>query len=377
MGHLHQRDQRTDGYRVQQFSAENLDGFLSLHELTYGGEPTTELFDWRYNSPYLDEIPIFVALDDADTVVGATAFLPFRIAAGDTAALALQPANAMVHPEHRRNGLFSRTLTSAIDHYRESDAEFFFNFPTPPALPALTKLGWEDVGTMPTCFRLQHPVALLNGSVPDSITPVASRIATTVAKGHCRIRRGFADCDPSIDVERYDDVPVDLFVDLYEENVPERVHVVKDRAYVGWRFGNPTWDTVSYVARRDGRPVTGLVACTRQANGITVTVLMSVLPSTAVDRDTDALVAVLDAVVDDHRHVDVIRVSGYSLPDSILERFDFLSNHAFPLSRVTNKTHLVTRPIVDDAEDQWYLGGHNISGKDNWLIELADQDAPF
>ncbi|KTG07559.1 GNAT family N-acetyltransferase [Haloferax profundi] len=377
MSHLPRQEERTDGYRIQQFTQDHLDGFLALHELTYGGHPSTALFEWRYNSPYLDEIPIFVAVDDTGTVVGATAFLPFKIAAGDSTALALQPANAMVHPDHRRNGLFSRTLTSAIDHYEDSDAEFFFNFPTAPALPALTKLGWKEVGTVPTWFRLQRPVAVLDGAVPDSIAPVASRIATALAKAHNRIRRGVATGDTSVDVERYDELPVGLFTELYEENTPEHIHVVKDRKFFAWRFGNPEWDTVSYVARREGHPIAGLVASTRRTDGLTATALMSVLPPADADPDIDALVVLLDAVVGDHRDVDVIRVSGSSLPTSVLERFGFLDNHALPLSRVTNKTHLVTRPIVDDAEHKWYLDEKLLTSQNQWVVELADQDAPF
>jgi GNAT superfamily N-acetyltransferase len=77
-------------------------------------------FEWRYeNNPYTTSPIIFLAIDD-EKVVGFRAFVLQKYIVKNESFSTYSPADAIVHPDYRRRGLFSRLNEAFIKFLTES-----------------------------------------------------------------------------------------------------------------------------------------------------------------------------------------------------------------------------------------------------------------
>lgn len=359
-----------DPYTIRRYESADRDGYRSLYETVYRAEPV-DWFEWRYvSSPYLPHVPIFVAETGGD-VVGAVAFLPFPVRAGARHVLALQPADAMVHPNHRRQGLFTRILRAAIDHYVDREPSLFFNFPTEDAKPGLAKHGWSALD-LATFYRIQNPAAFLRARYGGEFLTAAG----LPIRRYLKIRDRFSKVT-GLAVERHSDVPAATLASLYEKRVPERIHVPREKQFYEWRFADPNWNPTTYIAVRNGTPVSSAITCSLRLHRRTVCKVMDVLPMVDQERRYEAIGSVLAALVADNPNADVISVSKATLPGAVASAHGFFPDDAPPLSWVTTPTSMVVRPLVPEAEDAWWLGDRCLTDSSDWHLSFSDEDTPL
>lgn len=366
-------DQRADDYEIRPYEPSDRESYLALYETVYRAK-SEDWFDWRYAAPYLDHVPIFVATTDG-IVAGAEAFLPFRLRAGEDETLALQPADAMVHPDHRRRGLFTRITEAAIDYYDDREPTHFFNFPTPAAKPAMQKLDWREAGPVPKQIRVQRPGPVVSAATDRPALSLASRTARPLLWGYHRVGTLEARKPASAQVERFDGVAVELLVELAGRTRTGTVNVRHDEAFYRWRFANPDWESVhTYVAWDGNRPVAAIVSVTNRVRGMTTTKLLDAQPLGAHALSGE-FAALLGALLEDAGDSDMLSVTAGTLPAESLSGANFLSDQRFPLSIAATPTDLLVRPT--DVTDGWTLGGRSLTDVGEWTITLADQDVPF
>lgn len=337
------------GYQIRWYESGDTDGVLSLFETSWGRRPSREWFDWKFrDDPYLSHVPLNVAEHDGE-IVGAQAYLPSRIRMGpredSDSLLALKPVDAMVHPDHRKQGLYTRITEAAIDFYTDREPAFFYNFPNAKSLGAQQKLGWSEVDVVTTYYRLQRPSALLDAADGGRLNAFAGRAADLGARAHLGVRDTLSSESRGFDVARHGTVPANILASLYESKVPGELHVHREASFYRWFFTAPGYDHTTYVARKNGHPVAALL--TRTKNGQTVNV-MEALPM--VSPPTEAVATLLRAVVSDNADAAVVSVADQTLPDELLSRFGFVSYDNPVLSRVCTPTYMATRPLWPDHE---------------------------
>lgn len=357
-----------DGYTVRPFDPDDVDALLDLYRDVFGGDPDREWFAWKYGeNPYADGPPVVVA-DRDGALVGARPFfaLPMRVAGEER--LALQPADAMVHPDHRRRGLFTRMTERAIDRYR-GEAAFFFNFPNPNSLPGNRKLGWEVVQDVPTCYRIQDPGALV-GSAGDGRSALAA-VLSAGARAYLRAREALAPDPAGITVSRHEAVPADRLAALYRERPPDGIHAARDAEFFEWRFGAAPGSYVTYVAERDGRPRAATIVGDGTHGDAPVAQLVEVLPLVTDDR-TDAVVALLRAVLRDREDRAAVLAPAGPLPEGALAALGFHRRSGL-LARFTDPTAHVVRTLEADDPSQT-VAGLDVRDPDNWHISFAEID---
>lgn len=368
------------GYTVRQFRPGDREAYLDLYETVFEGSPDTEWFAWKYeHNPYVDHVPIVVA-EVGDELVGARSFFGLDMETGSRRVTALQPCDTMVHADHRRQGLFTRMTEVAIERYSRADVPFFFNFPNANSLPGNLKLGWRVVTEAPTAYRVQYPGHLLESQLPPVVGRATADVADLCAGGYHRLRRRLAvDVPDDVTVERQFPVPARKFATLHREDRPRGFQPVRDETFYQWRFENPNWAYTSYLARRDGSVVAGLVVGTRSTGDSTLVHLTDVVP--VVDQDPDALTALLGAVLDDYQRAAVIAGATHPFPPNVLSAFGFVRDDTFPLSRATRPTTLVARPLPGstdaDAEltgEDWTVDGKRLDSGSNWTVSFSEQD---
>ncbi|WP_323190870.1 GNAT family N-acetyltransferase [Halostella sp. PRR32] len=368
---MNQTAQRRDAddYVVRWYRECDRDGIRSLYETEWGWRPTREWFDWKYvDDPYLSHVPVTVAVRDGD-VVGSQAYVPFPVRWRDGETLALQPADAVVHSDHRRNGLYTRMTREAIERYEPGEPSFFFNFPNPGALAAQQGMGWSAVDSVGTAYRVHDPTPLVSSDRPTSIL---ASVAKPFARGYlelCDAVRETASSEPEgVTVETYESAPPSTLATVYESAVPEGIHVRRDAEFYRWWIGDPSFDHTAYVARRDGWPVAALVTRTRNGDKVK---LLDALPL-AVDR-RDAFRALLRSWIDDDGDAAVLSVAESTLPRDLLLASGFVPDGVPLASRVCTQTDLAARPLSSDGETP-PLPRSVLADENNWQITFAEQD---
>lgn len=331
--------ERSDDYTVRWFESRDRDGFLSLCDVQWDWTPTVDWFEWKYvEDPYLSHVPITVAERDGE-IVGAQGYLPCQIRRGDTSVLALQPTDAVVHPDHRRNGLYTRITKQAIDRYTDGDPEFFFNFPNESALGAQQKLGWSAVDEVTNYYRLQRPAEVLDSVGVGSAARAFGRAADSVASAYLGARDFSASVTDDVRVTTHSEVPAETLASLYESSTPQKLHVHREPEFYRWTFDAPNYDHRTYLARRDDRPVASLTTRTRDGNKI---VIADALPPNS---DSSTLANLLSTVVADYDDANILAVSDSTLPRELLAKFGFVSDERPILSRVCVPKYMAVRPL--------------------------------
>ncbi|WP_132059292.1 GNAT family N-acetyltransferase [Halorussus amylolyticus] len=362
----HQKTRETDSeYTVRRYESGDETGIRSLCGVQWDHRPSADWFDWKYvEDPYLDHVPVTVAERDGE-IVGTQAYLPCRIRWGDSSVLALQPTDAVVHPDHRRNGLYTKITREAIDFYADREPAFFYNFPNESALGAQQKLGWSEVTEVTNYYRVQRPTDTLDSIGTGSAGRALGRVADSVASVYLEARDRSVDLADDIEVVRHSSVPAETLTRLYESSVPRERHVHREARFYRWFFDAPTYDHTTYVARRDGRPVASLTTRTRTGRKVLV---MDALP---MDSDSAAFANLLAAVVSENESATVISVSGAALSRDLLARFGFVSDDRPVVSRVCVPKYVAVRPLPDG--DSSPIPREELADAENWRISFVEQ----
>ncbi|QLG28537.1 GNAT family N-acetyltransferase [Halorarum halophilum] len=367
-------------YAVRQYEPSDREEVLSLYGTVFGRDDES-WFDWRYvDNPYLSEVPICVADRDGE-VVGARPSLPFPLRVGGERVLAIAQVDPMVAPEHRRRGLFSRMVTHVYGYYADREPSVSIGFPNEAVMGALSNLDEElslhrgVTREFPVHYRLQDPGALLSSKVDDgALGRLVGGLAGAAGRGVLSVRTGSPGGSATVTVTPYDGVPAAELANLAERSVTPRAHAYRDETFYRWRYANPRFDYVTYVADVDGRREAALMVGRKRAGDVDVVHVSDVAPLGGREPWRTALDHLFSRVVADFDDADLLAVAGEVVPAGILDRYRFRPATAFPLSRLTATTYLVARPLTNRDVDEWRVGGQVLSEDDRWRFTFCERE---
>jgi len=79
-------------YTVRTFESDDRSAFLSLYESVFGHQRNADWFRWKFSeNPYVDHVPILVAIEDG-VPVGFRSFSPRRCASAGSSGPRSSPA---------------------------------------------------------------------------------------------------------------------------------------------------------------------------------------------------------------------------------------------------------------------------------------------
>jgi len=73
---------------------------------------------------------------------------------------AVRAVDTATHPDHQRRGIFRALTSAAVEELTGDGLDFIFNTPNDNSRPGYLRMGWRDVGRIPTRFSLRSPAAL-------------------------------------------------------------------------------------------------------------------------------------------------------------------------------------------------------------------------
>ncbi|MXR20358.1 GNAT family N-acetyltransferase, partial [Halobacterium bonnevillei] len=178
-----------DSYSTRWYEPGDRGAVLDLYADTFGGGGD-DWFDWKYvDNPRAAHVPILVAERDRDgAFAGARPQVPFRFRVGGEDVLGLRFGDTMVHPDHRRRGVFTQLVERALAHYAEMPTELCFNVPNDVARTGFLKAGGEVVAHLPSYYRVQRPGALADATANGGFAAATSRLGGPAVAGYLGVR---------------------------------------------------------------------------------------------------------------------------------------------------------------------------------------------
>lgn len=360
-----------DDYVIRPYEPGDVDDFLHLYETVFDeDDPKPEWFAWKYEeNPYVDHVPIIVA-ELGGTLVGARPFFALEMAVNGESVLALQPCDTMVHPDHRRNGLFTRMTDHAIERYASGEPGFFFNFPNEISLRGYLKLGWEQVGGLPRAYRIVNPRRVGKSGQERPIRRLGRMLAAPLSSGYLQFRDTWLSSSDAYRFRVEEPIPAGEFTSIYHRGVPHTIHVRRDERFYNWRFNNPDWAYRAYLTEEVQKPV-GLITASpsdRDGAGASITRIVDVVPLRR-QFDDDQTPALIHRVIEDNPESDLFVAPRSVIDSSTLHRLGFLSDTTLPLSLVMRQRRRVAFSLGEDA-----VNGLGLLDEETWTTTFADLD---
>lgn len=353
-------------YKIRPYVRGDQEEFLSLYQAVFGSDRSEHWFRWKYEeNPHVDHVPILVATD-GEQIVGARSFFALEIACCGVPQVVLQPCDAMVHPDHRRQGLFTRMTEQAIDRYSD-DCSFFFNFPNEQSLPGNLKLGWQVVSHRASYLRIENPTQWLSSRMPIRPLQWASKPMTPLAKRYYRFKKRKIPAS-DLTVKKEQSIPVDALATLYNKNVPDEIHAARTEQSYEWRLKNPDYEYTAYIATGADGPIAAAITGRSARSNATTLRLLDVVPLGAAPES--AQIALLRRIITDCEEVDMFSAPAQGFNDKILRAFGFFRDDELPLSLLTTQTTHVVRTLTGE----WTQAGRDITDTENWLLTFFVYD---
>jgi GNAT superfamily N-acetyltransferase len=176
-------------------------------------------FAWKHEQNPFGASPAWVATDEG-RIVGFRTFVRWEFEHRDgRIRRAVRAVDTATHPDYQGRGIFNRLTLHALDELRNDGVDFVFNTPNDKSRPGYLKMGWREVGRLPTAVRPASPgaiVRMLRARVP------ADKWSQPSTSGDAA-RDVFASASTEVLLERL--AP------------PRGLRTRRSGAYLRWRYG--------------------------------------------------------------------------------------------------------------------------------------------
>ncbi|WP_324758939.1 GNAT family N-acetyltransferase [Haloarcula sp. GH36] len=354
-------------YKIRQYRSGDKEAFLSLYSAVMGDEKQENWFAWKYKeNPYIDHVAMMVGVFE-ETIVGARPFFALPVSVNGEHEVALQPGDTMVHPDHRRQGLFTRMTEQAIERYA-GDHPFFFNFPNHRSRSGYLKLDWEPVSERLSYYRVENPESLGKSRADQRAVQLLSKISSPIAQGYYHFRDSTASVPSQTNIRTESEPPAKELATLYRSSTPDKIHVLRDEQFYQWRFNNPDWEYTTYIIYGETNPEAAIITGTSDNSDCVTTKFTDIIP--LENPSNDALRGLFSRVLTDHTETDLFVAPPQGIPDSVLREFGFHADTVPPLSFLTTQTTHVVRALTNS----WTQNGLDITDPDNWHMTFVEED---
>ena len=143
---------------VRRATGEDLPAILELLEASMNRdplEPYEALFHWKHVDNPFGPSPSWVATD-GDRIAGFRTFMRWDFRRGDKPEVvrAVRAVDTATHPDYQGRGIFTTLTMAAIDDLRAEGIGLIFNTPNEKSRPGYLKMGWQQIGSLPTHVRV-------------------------------------------------------------------------------------------------------------------------------------------------------------------------------------------------------------------------------
>lgn len=351
---------------------EKKEELLDLFRVSFGYTMSPELWDWKYlqNPLASDDSEVIVAMDGGK-VVGAKPFLLAEMWLKDEKVKAAQACDAMVHPQHRRQGIFSRMQQFAIEYFKERGYALLYDFPGPmPPLPGYLKQGWKVVSATENLFQVVNPQRVISYKLKSKL--LGGGLGFFYAK---LLNTGAREVSPSSSpfqikvFERFTDELKQ--VDALRDRLG--LDLVRSETYLRWRFDQHPEHNYNYIVTKKDDELWGyaVISIQKQLDGLIYGIIVDYLVR---DKNINCFQKLITGCLHQlqESECDLIYTWAFCQPDlrrELIRHFGFKASSKFPYNRFLWQGHFAAREVGGQA-----MGKLDIYNKDNWRVTPVYSD---
>ena len=356
-------------YEIRRYEPGDADDVIDLYAEIWGTDTNADWLRHRYiDNPFVDPTTMLVA-DIGDEVVGARPYVAFPVTANGDQGIGFLLNDLMVHPDHRRRGLFTR-MTQRVVADHDGEAAVTLNFANELSAPGYREMGFAPIGHgVYKDVRAQRLEPYMSNRIDGPLGRVVGTVGTIGAATYHGVR-GRLQNPPNVDAERIPGIPAERVARLAATPGRDTIETERTGRLYRWLETNTRWQYETYVATSRGRDVAALVTAQRSDDTEGVWIVDAVPTD---DTETTHLEGLLGAVTRDHRDAPHIAVTGpvvneQLLPRTMLLKYGFHSttNPLFSLLTVDPDTVFVHH--LGDGRPR--LGGLDLRDPTNWRARI-------
>jgi GNAT superfamily N-acetyltransferase len=206
-----------NGFQLVPYEPAHRPGLYGLMRAVWGSYMPVDEFEWWYDQNPVRPGTITLAVAD-DRVAGMLAMSYARMRLNGREALVAFAIDGATHPDFRGRGIFQALELENERRAAQAGAEVAVGFTNPMAGPILVgRVGWSDVRRLRIWARVLRPIAVLRRRSEEG--------------GGLRPKMESGRVEP---FERFD-ADAEAVV---RSAAPDTDHVVRDSAYLNWRFAS-------------------------------------------------------------------------------------------------------------------------------------------
>ncbi|RKT45582.1 GNAT family N-acetyltransferase [Thiocapsa rosea] len=144
-------------YRIRLCEPEDAKGVRDVLEATYGADATSAaIYDW-WSLAFSPDAHGFMVAEVRDRIVGVQPMNLFPYVDGPEALLGGMLTGVAVHPDFRRQGIFTGLIEACEAAAWRRGAAFVTTMPNDQSRPGFVKMGYVDLGRRRLLMRLLRP----------------------------------------------------------------------------------------------------------------------------------------------------------------------------------------------------------------------------
>lgn len=169
-----------EGLDIRAATPADLPAVLGVLQASLGWVPDAQYRDfyrWKHLQNAFGSSPAWVAIVDG-RIAALRTWLRWEFEHGERRYRAVRAVDTATDPAFRGRGIFRALTMHGIDRLRDEGVDFVFNTPNDNSRPGYLKMGWREVGKLPTAVRFASPAAFLRtatSGVPADKWSVAAR----------------------------------------------------------------------------------------------------------------------------------------------------------------------------------------------------------
>jgi len=345
--------------------------FLDLFRTTFGYDMSPELWEWKYvRNPFVVDDPEIVVALDRGKVVGARPFLVAEMWANDRKLKVAQPCDTMVHPEYRRQGLFSRMNELAIQFLGSKGYALFYNFPSPMARPGYLRQGWRLISSVENLFHVTNPRNVISCRLGSKFLGIGLGFMYSLFLG--TRKRDVSQSKMGFQV-RVSDHFNDELEEVDSLRGSSAIELVRSKPYLRWRFDQHPEHQYEYIMAKDRDELLGyaVISTQRQPDNLVYDMIMDyVVKEKSIDCFRELMSRSLQEFQDSKSDlISSWHLSHDELRAELIERYGFKSSLGFPYRRLLEQRYFVVREV-----DRQAIGAFDIYDERNWRVSRAYLD---
>ena len=230
----------TGPLKIGRFRPEDLDVTLELLRHEYGDAEITDpdFLNWELFENPAGSALITISTRDGDSrILGIYVVNRMSVTIENEEILGSVAINLVVHPDARRQGLFTSLAEAAYQSCPEEGIAFTYGFPNPSALPGHTrKLNSPNIGEVPLYVRALKLKSILRAKGFGKLT---SGIGTFAYRVFLALKSGFGRRSESLNELKISRInEFDNRFDRFWEEVQHKNYawLTRSSAFLNWRY---------------------------------------------------------------------------------------------------------------------------------------------